>query len=54
MITLYRAVTGHLVYQRDKHGLDEDFVETTINRMTNYDFLVALSDGIDKREGMSG
>lgn len=52
MITLYRAVTGHLAYQRDKHDLGTTYVEDTINSMTNIELLEAISDGIDKREGM--
>jgi hypothetical protein len=47
-MTLYDAVTDWMQHQQHKHALGDDFVERTINGMSQHDFLKALSDALEE------
>ncbi len=46
--TLFDYFTGWLYHQQYKHDLGEDFVEKEINKMSNFEFLKALSDAMEE------
>jgi uncharacterized protein YpiB (UPF0302 family) len=45
-MTLFQEVTGWLYAQQYKHELGEGYVEKTINQMTNFELLQAISDAL--------
>lgn len=48
MTTLLEHVTDWMEKQKNKHGLRSDYVEHTVNNMSNYEFLEAISDALEE------
>ena len=48
MKTLREAVTYSMTSQKHKHGFDWDYEEQTVNNMTQWEFLGALSDALEE------
>ena len=48
MKTLYKHMTDAWHHEQRKHGLVESFAEDNINAMTQYEFLKAISDGLER------
>lgn len=48
MPTLEEVMTKWRIEQAHKHGLGEDFVQDIINKMSNYEFMVALSEALEE------
>lgn len=46
-MTLLEAMTGWMDHQANKHELGDDFAERQINAMSQYEFLVALSEALE-------
>lgn len=46
MFTLEEVMTKWRLEQAQKYGLGEDFVQDSINRMSNYEFMQALSEAL--------
>jgi hypothetical protein len=47
-MTLLEQVTGWMTRQANKHSLGDNFAEQQINAMSQYDFLVAISEALDE------
>jgi uncharacterized protein YpiB (UPF0302 family) len=48
--TLLEQVTGWMTHQQHKHGLCDDYAEQTVNQMSNYELLVAISEALEKMQ----
>lgn len=48
MPSLEEVMTQWRIQQAQKHGLGEDFVQDSINKMSNYEFLLALSEALEE------
>ena len=48
MPTLEEVMTKWRIEQAQKHGLGEDYARDSINQMSNYEFMQALSEAIEE------
>lgn len=48
--TLYETVMEPIYNQKSKHGFDLPWLRSQINNMTQYEFLVTLSEALEEME----
>jgi len=48
--TLLEEVTGWLVVQANKHGLDDDYPKNYVNEWSNWELLEHISDALGEME----